>query len=256
MKSKSISAENIKKHLNPSIKLDVLETVDSTNLYLKRKNPADLENGDTVIALNQTAGRGRFTRKFHSPDGGLYMSCFLTPNADLSEIPLITSAAAVAVCEAIESFGKSSSIKWVNDIIISKKKLCGILSEGVTADGKLMGVIVGIGINLYEPEGGYHDDIKEIAGAVFADKNEADFNLLAAKIINRLFVFSNTLHERLFLDYYRKKSLVLGKEITVISAQGSEKATALAIDDNCRLEVSYKDSSRKLLDSGEISIKL
>ena len=256
MENKFLSADNINKHLTHSIRLEVLETVDSTNLYLKRKNPADLESGDTVIALSQTAGRGRFTRKFHSPDGGLYMSCFLSPKADLSEIPLITSAAAAAVCETVESFGKNANIKWVNDIIMNKKKVCGILSEGVIADGKLLGVIVGIGINLYEPDGGFHDDIKEIAGAVFADKYEADFNLFTAQIINRLLGFSNNLSERAFLDYYRKKSLVLGKEITVISGESSEKATALAIDDNCRLEVKYNDSSRKLLDSGEISIKL
>lgn len=255
-----ISVQGISRLLSTATPIEVLETVNSTNTYLKRKVSDFLPDGTTVIALRQTAGRGRFTRKFHSPEEcGIYMSILLRPQIPTSEVTLITAAAAVAVCEAIEACSdKSTQIKWVNDVLIDSKKVCGILTEGVInpQSGKFDGVIVGIGINVYEPLGGFPDDIKDIASAIFSKKEAGLRNKLAAQIINRLIKYSENLGKKDFFEDYKNRSIVIGKPITVISGDCKLSATALSIDDKCRLLVEFSDKTQKHLDSGEISIKL
>lgn len=256
----NISAEFISRELNNSYPINVLEEIDSTNKYLKRAVNDETIEGATVIALSQTEGRGRFERKFYSSeDSGIYMSVFLRPNVSIDEMPLITAAAAVSVCEALEAYGcKNAMIKWVNDILIDSKKVCGILSEGVinSETGKFEGVIVGIGINVYKPYNDFADDIKDIAGAAFETRENDLKNKIAAYIIKRLISYSKNLSSKEFLEYYKQRSIVIGKTVTVITGENKETATAIAIDDKCRLLVEFQDKSRRYLDSGEISIKL
>ena len=140
---------------NKSVDIILLDTIDSTNRYLKSVSNENTPEFTVVVAENQTAGRGRFKRKFHSPENcGIYMSILLKPQFDITDSVLLTAATAVAVSDAVEELsGKNTEIKWVNDVLINSKKVCGILCEGVinTITSRLDRVILGIGINVYKP---------------------------------------------------------------------------------------------------------
>ncbi len=256
-----LSAEKITENIrdNTYINITVLKSVDSTNKYLKAKAVEGAKEGAVIIADAQTGGRGRFTRKFHSPSGcGIYMSILLKPQMPAGNAVLITSAAAVAVAEAIETLcGKDAKIKWVNDVYVDSKKVCGILTEGVIKpDGDFDWAVLGIGINAFEPENGFDAEIKDIAGAVFDEYRENLRNRLIAEVINRFFRYYNKLEKKTFLDEYRKRSFVLGEIVDVVKNEENRKAKALDIDDDCRLLVEYEDKSKEFLSSGEISIRL
>ncbi len=256
----NLSKEKIIEKLKLKADITILETVDSTNRYLKSVSDYDTPEFTTVIAENQTAGRGRFARKFYSPECcGIYMSILLKPDFDISDSVLITAAAAVAVSDAIEELsGKETKIKWVNDILIDSKKVCGILCEGVInpQSGRIESVILGIGINVYKPTEGYDPEIKDIAGAVFDDKKPFMRSTLIAEILNQFYEYYKELENHNFLEKYLSRSAVIGKRITVLKGETPIEATALDIDSDCRLQVQYDDKSQEYLSSGEISIKM
>lgn len=256
-----LSAEGVKKHLqNPQSNIFVLDCVDSTNGYMKTAEFAGAPEGTTVIAGRQTRGRGRFDRRFHSPENsGIYMSILLKPLLPAADAVLITALAAVAVSEAIEALSPNKAeIKWVNDVLVNGKKVCGILPEATLdiKSGRLERVILGIGINAYTPEDGFAEEIRDIAGAVFEQPDKNLRNRLAAGIINRFFEHYPKIAERSFLNSYISRSCVIGKNVTVISGDSRRTATALGIDSDCRLLVEFEDRSRQRLSSGEISLRL
>lgn len=237
----------------------VLDEVDSTNKYLKALAREGAPHGTVILAEGQTAGHGRFNRVFFSPDRcGVYMSLLLRPRLHAEEGLLITAAAAVAVCRAVETLThKKPNIKWVNDILFNGKKLCGILTEGsVSENGDLEWAVLGIGINAYLPEGGFNPDIKDIATAVFDSLQEGSRDLLAATVINEFQRIYETLPRKDFLEEYKTRSCVIGRKIEVLKNGTSRPATALDITDNCELLVTFTDNTTELLNSGEISIKL
>lgn len=255
-----LNSNLISQKLNINADITVLETVDSTNRYLKSVSDENTPEYTVIIAENQTAGRGRFARKFYSPENcGIYMSILLKPCFDISDSVLLTAAAAVAVSDAIEEVsGKETQIKWVNDILINSKKVCGILCEGVInpKTSKLDRVILGIGINAYRPENGFSKEIKDIATFVYDETHTNGRNRLISAVINNLEKYYSKLENRTFLEKYRNRSAVIGKRISVLRGEEIIPATALDIDNNCRLSVKYDNNMQEYLSSGEISIKL
>lgn len=242
-----------------NIKIEYHSTLPSTNAYLKEKAHTE-DEGFVVIANSQTAGRGRFDRKFYSPENsGIYMSILLKPRFLGFDATLITSAAAVAVAKACETLSeKQTQIKWVNDVLIDGKKICGILTEGSInpKNGNVEYAILGIGVNAFAPENGFEDEIKDIAGFVFDNYDTKLKEKLINEIINIFFSYYENLYNKEYLDEYRNKSLVLGKKITVIKGEQKIPATAILIDDDCRLLIEYPDKTTEFLSSGEISIKI
>lgn len=256
---KTYADEIIKYITNKKIKLLHYPTLDSTNIKLKELANSGALEGTVVIADTQTAGRGRFCRKFYSPENGIYMSILLRPESVGFDATLITTAAAVAVAKAAENLsGKDTEIKWVNDVLINGKKICGILTEGAInpESRKPDYVIVGIGINAFLPDKGFDDEIKDIAGAVFDERNPENKAKLITETINFFMDYYTHLTDKAYLSQYRKKSAVIGKKITVFKSDSILEATAIDIDDDCRLLVEYPDNSREYLSSGEISIKI
>ena len=242
--------------------LCVLSEVDSTNTYLKHR-AAELPDGYAVVADCQTAGRGRRGRTFYSPSGtGIYMSILLHPTLPLERINMITVGAAVAVCEAIEeTAGFTPDIKWVNDVLMHGKKLCGILTEAsVEAEtGQLSYAIVGIGINIRRPKDGLPDDIRGIVGCLEDfSPHPVRRNALAASFFNhmescyRWIVSGET--DRL-IDRYRSWIHFLGQPITVIRNDIRQPSVAVAIDSNGHLVIE-QDGTRSTILAGEISIRL
>lgn len=257
-----LSAASIKKYLNASIPLNfnVMKSVTSTNSVLKELANAGEAEGTVLVATEQTEGRGRMGRSFYSPtDTGVYFSILLKPNLDARQATTLTTLAAVAVCNAIEKVSKQTAkIKWVNDVFVNDKKVCGILTEASVSmeNGRIDYVILGIGLNVYEPKEGFPSDIQEIAGSIFKKKENEVMNQLIAEFFNCFYSYYNNFEKKDFVQEYKKRSMVIGRPITVISKKGSRIATALDIDDNCGLRVLYKDNTEEILTAGEISIRI
>lgn len=252
--------KKLPKALSEKLNIKSFGTVTSTNALLKKEAASGAPEGTVFIASEQTAGRGRFTRSFFSPDeSGIYISILLRPSLAADQAVLITTAAAVAVAEAAEFFsGQQADIKWVNDVLINGKKICGILTEAAfdSVSAGLEYAILGIGINLYEPKDGFPRELCDIAGAVLK-KREADIKgRFTAELLKRFFEYYGRLSQKTFLPEYRRRFIAKKCEITVISGDSVRNATALDVDDNCRLHVIYSDLSEEYLSSGEISIKL
>lgn len=225
---------------------------DSTNRVLREYADTAWE-GFTVVAGEQTSGRGRMGRSFISPKGGLYMSLLLKPEKD--SFSLITAAAAVAVTDVLkERFGANCEIKWVNDILLDGKKVCGILAESVfEQNGKPKAVILGIGINLTCPENGFPEEIKDIAGALGVNLT-ADEKLDLAEQISRVTVDLYPRPERI-VSAYRKRSAVIGKDIFVIRNGVSVPARAVGINGECGLIADF-GTHTEVLRTGEISVRI
>lgn len=258
-----LSASGIRKHLAgdaAALRVETQERVSSTNTVLKERAAAGEPAGAVLVAGEQTTGRGRMGRGFFSPGGtGLYLSMLLRPHEAPGEAALITAAAAVAVAETVEAVsGKETGIKWVNDVYLGGKKICGILTEaGVNLEsGALDYAVLGIGVNVYAPAGGFPDGLADTAAAIFEAPRFDLRSRLAAEILNRVTPLCADLSARRFVPAYRRRSLVLGREIQILSGGETGRALALSVDDDCRLRVRYPDGREALLSAGEVSIRL
>lgn len=243
-------------------KLEVHDSIDSTNKRAKEMAISGAEHGSVVIANHQTAGRGRYTRAFFSPpDGGLYISFVLHPdNLPFENITSITAFAGLIVCDAIESLSsKKPKIKWVNDLYLDRKKICGILTESISVleSRQPQWIVLGIGINVCTPSASFPEEIRKTAGSLFPDGNsEFTRNQLAAEIIRRILFSEAKLNESMLFEAYRKKLMMLGSEITVIQGNDSYEATAIDIDSQGHLLVKKANDVVETLSFGEISIRV
>lgn len=260
-----ISVQSISKYLSESCKemdITVYTSISSTNTVLKEMASNGAPKGTVLVAQSQTAGRGRLGRNFHSPSNtGIYFSILLRPSMPAEQSLFLTTSAAVAVSRAIEAVSSNKAdIKWVNDVYINDKKVCGILTEGSfnVETGKLDYAVVGIGINVCPPKDGFPDMIKDIAGTVFTNEEDSinSRSLLVAQVLNNFMDFYKNFHERKFYDEYKKRSFLIGRKIFVVEGDKYTPATAMDLDDECHLIVKFEDGTVKSLSSGEVSIKL
>lgn len=258
-----LSESSVRRHLgelSDRFDIEVMTSVDSTNNYLKKKAAAGAKSGTVVICEHQSAGRGRMNRVFFSPQStGVYLSILLRPDLDAEDAMLITPMSAVAASMAIDAVsGIKSSIKWVNDVYIDGKKVCGILTEAGfdMENGKMDYVIIGTGVNVFEPEGGFPDEIKDRAASVFKQQKFDIRNRLAAEIIKNTAYFMDNFREKLFVEQYKSRSFIIGKTVTVIDKGENYEAEITGIDDFCRLIVKDENGNEIKLSTGEISIKL
>ena len=257
-----------------------INTIDSTNEELRRRFLQG-ENAPLLIwADEQTAGKGRNGRSFYSPQNtGIYFS-FLYPCKDkemLGESVFVTTVAAVAVCSALrEITGADAGIKWVNDVYVNGRKVCGILAEAVFR-GEELGIVVGIGINLTTTD--FPDEIAGIAAGV-GSFDDAQLSVIKKRILEsvgeRLLEFflsaenavqnsvsgtptageerTKSLYRRKIIDEYREMSIVLGKEVS-FHKQGDEEQKGIAKDilEDGSLVVACEDGEH-ILNSGEIHL--
>ncbi len=250
-----ISEYGIRAHLGEEYKAEirVFKTIDSTNSEAKRAVANGLTEDAIFVADRQTLGRGRRGRSFYSPDkSGLYFTAVLHPDASLSDSVGITAAAAVVVTRLIEEITKKHPlIKWVNDIFIGNKKVCGILTEAVSdfESNRVQAVIVGIGINLTTED--FPEEISSIAGSV----GSINRCYLAAELFKRLNAACKTIKDRSFMEDYCDYSLVIGKEVRFAKNGVEYAGIALGIQEDGSLVVKTQNGVMKL-DSGEISVKL
>ena len=257
MSQKKVSADGIKELLKIPSKVSCYDKLNSTNILAKSKATEGAAEGEIIVALSQTGGRGRMGRSFYSPKAsGIYFSIVLRPKINAEDISLITPVAAVAVARAIEDITeKSPKIKWVNDIFLNDKKVCGILSEAVFgADGSAEYVILGIGINLVTPKSGYPEDIKNIAGSLFAEDESFDANLLVASTVNNFFELYGDLKSQSTLEQYQKRMMLVGQNINYTQNGIQKSGRVEGIDERFRLIVKSDLGEIIHLQSGEVTI--
>ena len=254
--------ERIRQYLkNDRLKLKVYSSITSTNTVLKAMAEKSAEAGLCLIAGEQTAGRGRLGRSFYSPpDSGLYMSLLLRPNLPAADATAVTACAAVAVAEAMESLAPlKAEIKWVNDVLVEGRKACGILTEASVngESGQVNYLVVGIGINTRIPDGGFPGELGGIAGSAFGQQAIPELRTrLAAEVLNRLTGYTSHLQEKQWLEEYRRRSMVLGKRINILSpGKEPEPATALDLTPDFALIVRTENGELRHLNSGEVSIR-
>lgn len=255
----NLTVSGVRKYLEDGFFLNVLPSCTSTNDEVKKLAAEGAPAWTAVLAEEQTAGRGRYARPFYSPRGaGLYISVLIRPNLPAAETLFITTSAAVAVCEAIEKIADVyAEIKWVNDVFLGGKKVCGILTEAAfnVESGGLDYAIVGIGINVTRH--GFPAELEGIATSVFEDTPPADVRArLAAQLLKSLKRYVEGISVRSFYEEYKRRSFVLGKRVLAVSGDFSREGVVIDLDENCFLKIRFDDGSERLLSSGEVSIRI
>lgn len=254
-----LSEEAIRLGLNKkAVKIEVKREIPSTNQYLKQKGiEEEYEEGSVVVAESQSAGKGRRGRHFYSPGKcGLYMSVLLKPKKTAQESLKITAAAAVAVCRAVEKVCKVSlGIKWVNDLYLEEKKVCGILTEAVSdfETGDIELVVVGIGINLKEPKDGFPKELGDIAGTVLKEGEHVDRNLLVSEIVNELLEESE---KDGIPKEYIERNIVPGRKVWVAYGQQERCVFAKQILPDGRLLIENEQHEEEILPCGDVSLRI
>ena len=227
----------------------------STNTDLKRLAAAGAPTGTLCVAEKQTDGRGRRGRSFASPAGGVYFSLLLRPDLPLSEVSALTGAVAVATARVLErECGLPVGIKWVNDLYLNNKKAVGILCEA-TADlesGTPEFVVVGVGIDL---SGNLPKELDGIATTVErAGGHVPDRATLIAGIVREIEAVATEPLSAEILPESRRRSVLLGRAVTVTRGDESFRAVAKEINDRGELVVEREDGRRLTLSSGEVSV--
>lgn len=237
--------------LPPSVGLTFFDSVGSTNREALVA-PATVATPHLFAAAAQDAGRGRLGRAFFSR-GGVYMTLLLSAD-DLALSPaLLTTAAGCAAVRAVEAeYPADAKIKWVNDILVNDRKICGILAEARTdpETGRITHYAVGWGYNVGQTD--FPPELSEIAGSL--DGEKTDRNRLCADTV------------AFFLDELRKspeetvafaaeKSAVLGKCIRYFSSAETGEGTAVSLGKEGELVVRLPDGKEKALSGGEISVR-
>lgn len=237
--------------------LEVHEILASTNTYLKEITVLDTLEGYTVVADGQSHGRGRLGRTFYSPlREGIYLSILLKPDLELQNVSMITICAAVAVCRALSRVCNIlANIKWVNDIFVNGKKMCGILSEAsVSAELQTIeSVIVGIGLNT----GTVDPIVSDIATSVLEKTGaQGQRNRLIAEVLNQFEnVYSGFLErgeKEKILQEYAEKLLFIKKQVQIKEGGKSYQATILGVDETGALLVDFPTGISRRVTSGEI----
>ncbi|MGX8705963.1 MAG: biotin--[acetyl-CoA-carboxylase] ligase [bacterium] len=239
-------------------RIEVHERLDSTNTRAKQLAAQGAPHGYLVCADSQSSGRGRFGRAFFSPEhSGVYITYILRPDLPAERAVMITSMAAVAVARAIEALcDVEVGIKWVNDLYIHGRKVCGILCEaGMDFEsGTLDYVALGIGVNVARMA--FPEELRAIATSIENECGQAvSRSRLIAEISNQLDALYPQLETGAFMAENKARSIVIGRDVTVLRGDTSYPAHVLDIDEQGRL-VLRTDSGVTRLGAGEISLKL
>ena len=241
--------------LPPACEVFVKECTGSTNTDAKELAARGVREA-VVIALSQSCGRGRMGRSFSSHSGGLYMSYLTRPDTAAVDALFLTVYTSVVVADAIERLsGIKVGIKWVNDLLLDGKKICGILTEGAFgASGSLEYAVVGIGVNLHARE--YESDIADIASDIESLRGiKIGISDLAREIILGLMAFATADRDGI-IEKYRSRSVCIGKRVRVISHGTEYFANCTDISPSGALVVVPEGQAEEIqLSSGEISIR-
>ena len=227
------------------------EELPSTNTVAKELASKGVPEGSLVIAERQTGGRGRLGRDFESPEGGIYLTLIMRPDGTLEQCTMLTMAAAVGACRAVEKrLGIHLGIKWVNDLYLNGKKICGILAEGAAAGEKLKYAVVGVGLNYQSPE--FTGELANKAGSLYPDgEPPMSLSAMAGALAMEVYEACKAFDSEDVYREYKARSLLIGRTVTMPDGR---QAKALDITRDGRLLVELEDGGTLALNSGEVSV--
>lgn len=215
---------------------------------------AKLDNLANCLYLTeqQTDSYGRFGRQyFASETGGIYMSLMLHPSESPDNLPDYTLLTAAAIVSAIEKLtDKKPQIKWVNDIYLDGKKFVGILAESVISSEQAQQVIIGVGINFSISH--FPDELVQKATSLFVNE---EMTITRSELIAEIWSEFHRLLDEDFFSIYKAHSFILGKTVEFIQNGHNYEGTAIDLTNKGELLVQLTDGNKKILSSGEISLK-
>ncbi len=236
----------------------VYDELSSTNDTAKELVSRGAAHGTAVLAEKQNGGKGRMGRSFCSPAGvGLYMSVIVHPKLELNDASLITAAAAVVTAQAVEEVCSCDvKIKWVNDLFLNGKKICGILTEAsLGLEMKSLDcAVIGIGINVRSGES-FPDELKDIVTSIEGETGKkTDRNVLCAAVLDGLENIPEIIENRSFLEEYRHREMLTGNHVTAQVGRERFSGIAAGVDDNASLLLKMPDGEIRHISSGEAHI--
>jgi len=255
-----MTEHDIKQHLRTKTfgkRIFCFDSIDSTNTYAKKMASQDSEEGTLVIAEEQTAGRGRFDRTWHSSPGtNLTFSVIIRPNITPQRVGILSLYAGLAVTEAVQELSYTSpTCKWPNDVLVNGKKLCGILSEAIFNSGQISAVIIGIGLNVNQTE--FSNTLASTATSIALEcKKMFDrFHVLATVLekLESLYTLIQTDNLDKILQRWQSHATMFGKEVTIKQHGQRVKGIAQAIDLDGALIISTNGTENKIV-AGDVTI--
>ena len=238
------------------MKILKFDCIDSTNTYGK-SNFDNLDDKTIIISDEQTQGRGRFNRTWISQDcDNIYLSLILKPEKK-DYLANLTQYMSVIAAKTIETYNVAPQIKWPNDVMINNKKVCGILCEGVIKNNKLLGVILGIGINVNANEKILETINKPATSLNIELEQKIDKDLFLKKFLDNFFEnYENAIQKGFesFEQDYIKYTNFLKKTVFIQQRDNDEKKEyiAQAIDKNGNLIVLNQNNEQEIIYSGDL----
>lgn len=254
-----LSPEGLSDVIGPLIgreQIRVFSELPSTNRTAKELAITGAAHGTVVIADRQSSGSGHRKRAFFSPEGGIYMSVLLRPElTPFCEPPMITLAAAAVTADTIESLcGISPEIRWINDLFLDGRKICGILTESASdlESGEPEWIVVGIGINLAVPIQAFPEELRDSVGSIYpCGHAEVSRTKLAGRIVHDLLTAGEKSKKEL-IDSYRRRLMMKNEIVLLRSAGKTKKVRLIDIDEEGSLVVALPDGTTQRCTNGEI----
>jgi len=235
-----------------------LKTVDSTNTFLKKAAAQGAAHKTVVIADCQSAGRGRMGRVFQSTAGqGIYLSLLLRPDVPPEELLAVTGMAAVAVCRAIRRCCHAPvRIKWVNDILLHGRKLCGILAESVIVGDRIC-LVIGVGINVSQTREDFTPAVARLATSLAMEGYTLSREALSAALVEELFRLADEMVDikTNWIDEYRAACVNPGREARLVWSETEETVQVLDVDGRFGLVVRRENGAVDVIRTGEVSLR-
>ena len=240
-------------------KIIYYEKLDSTNQKADELAREGAAHGTVVVAREQTAGRGRRGRNWSSPSGDIYMSMIVRPRVDASKASMLTLVMAYSVAKVIQKLGYADvSIKWPNDLLLSGKKVCGILTEMHMEGQEISHVVVGVGVNVNSQE--FPAELKEKATSLYAESGKrVECDTIVKDIAERFtneyekFIVAGDLAE--LQQEYNELLINCGKEVRVLEPGNEYTAYAVGINELGELVVQTEDGTEQYVFAGEVSVR-
>lgn len=236
------------------------ERTDSTNIRARYEAEKGAPHGTLVVAEEQDGGKGRRGRNWTSPAGvGIWMSLLLRPGVQAVNASMLTLVMALAAAEGVKrATGADALIKWPNDLVLNKKKICGILTEMSTELMEIQHVIIGVGINVAQTE--FPGEIKETATSIYMETGRKPARSLVVAEILKAFEacygeFVRTEDMSGLMDAYNARLVNRGNEVCVLDPAGEYRGVALGINKTGELLVELPDHTVREVLSGEVSVR-
>lgn len=235
------------------------DTIDSTNNKARELAEKGSPHGTLVVADHQESGKGRRGRTWDSPaNTGIFMSLLLMPDINPNHASMLTLVTALAVVEAIQDVtGIIPGIKWPNDIVINRKKICGILTEMNAQFDYISNIVIGIGINVHNEQ--FPPEISEMATSLFLECGKRFHRaLIIAKILEHFEeyfeIFLETEDLSQLMKFYNRLLVNRGADVKVLDPKKPFEGKAVGINKNGELMVDTWEA-RRLVSSGEVSVR-